>query len=160
MVSIRRVVLDTSVFGLFYFPEGNRQAARRAERAIIAVRHHAVVAFAPDALLAEFLKMTTRVLSDARRLGMDVDNAQIAAEAQWADFLQLPIIFTHALDLSSIAGDAALHHSVPAPDSWFLACSVWHEAELWFSHPHADRAGEWATRYGAEVRYLSETPFT
>jgi predicted nucleic acid-binding protein len=152
----RRIVVDTSALVPAFFPERSRAVNRGALRLLAAIRTRAAVAFAPEVLQAEFLKRAVRRLIELTDVGRERDTAVLEVEAQWLEFLRAPIVYTPALVLAATAWDATSRHSMPAPDSWFLACALHHDAELWLSHPPADSAGEWARRYGASIRYLSE----
>lgn len=155
----RRIVPDTSALVPAFFPDADSRINRRSSALLAAIQSGAAVAFAPDLLQAEFLKRALRRLDELARASDHRDDATEDVEAQWINFLRTRIIYTPAPQLAATAWDAACRHALPPPDSWFAACARHHDAELWLSHPPADRAGEHGRRYGVDVRYLSAETF-
>lgn len=154
----RRIVADSSALIPAFMPDGRPDVDRRAKELLNAIERRAVVAFAPEVLMVEFMNRLLRELTTLRVEGYATD-PQIIVERQWLEFQRLSIIYTPAAELSLTAWDAASRHSVSGPDSWFCATAVLHDAELWLSHPPSDQSGELARRFGAKVHYLSAEPF-
>jgi hypothetical protein len=50
-------------------------------------------------------------------------------------------------------------HRLAPSDSWYLACAVVYDAELWLSHAHADGFAEGARRIHGKVHLLTERRF-
>lgn len=117
------------------------------------------VAFAPDMLQIEFLGLALRRLDEMSERGRFRSDVEVEVRAQWEAFLRVPIVYTPAGELAERAFEACTRHSVPPPDIWFIACALHHDAQLWLSHPHADRAGDHARSSGVDVRYLTEGAF-
>lgn len=151
-----RIVIDTSAIVPAFFPDGTTRVDQGAASLLAAIEHSRVVAFAPEVLQAELLKRAARRLDELVQTGIGRGTAVASVEGLWLRFLRARIVYTPAAVLAAIAWDATCRYSAPAPDSWFVACAIHHDAVLWMSHPPKDRAGEQGRRYGADVRYLSQ----
>jgi len=128
----RRIVPDNSALFPAFFNEPQTKTARRLENAI---RCHDVVAYAPDLLLHEFIKCAhkrARGRSDSGTSEID------EVERRVLDFLTLPIIYVPGMVLSGTAWDLIRNRGISPPDSWYVACAMYHQAEFWVSHEHRD----------------------
>lgn len=81
--------------------------------------------------------------------------------AEWSDlrFLELPITATPAAELAATALDLVRAHSIAPADSWYVACAIHAQAQLWLSHAHEDGLAEKAQAAGAEVHLLTAEQF-
>lgn len=159
MPQARRIVPDASVVIEAFFPtldfKTSVNLGKRAKHLIQLIRSNAVVAFAPDQLLAEVLKVSFTLCgrrASAAYLGRDADYA----EQVICDVLALPIIYIPASDLGAIALDLVRRQNIPAPDSWYVAAAIFKGAELWVSHMHRDGAIQSAKSVGVSVCTLTE----
>jgi len=59
-------------------------------------------------------------------------------EAQFVSFMSLPITAIAATELAAISFDLCKNAEIAPPDSWYVACAILADAELWISHDHAD----------------------
>ena len=128
----------------------------RARRMETAIRHGVVRATAPDVLLAEFLKIAWLKATDRRGSPtIEIDDAQ----SQILRFFELPITPAPAAELAATALDLVRAHSIAPADSWYVACAIYAQAELWLSHAHEDGLAERAQAAGAEVHLLTAEQF-
>lgn len=156
----RIIVPDASVMLPAFFQEtrdyrGNAfDYTRRAKPIADAIRRSNVIAVAPDLLYHEFAKRAVVKLHDNPALGVTVVDSQFQA------FLQLPIRMAPARGrLADLAWRYMTGHSIPPPDSWYLACAVLHQAELWISHDHKDGLAQSARKVYPRVYLLTEHTF-
>jgi len=165
MLGRRRIVPDTSIVAAGYGLEA-RGAARhlmpRSQGVLLAIRSREVRAFAPELLATEMLKL----LHDegfGREHAPRITRDQ--ADALANDFLRLPIVYTSSPPnsprdtLGAIAWSLMRYAGIAPPDSWFVACAIYHDAELWISHVHADHLLENARAAGCSVHALNEKAF-
>jgi predicted nucleic acid-binding protein len=159
----RRIVPDASVMVPAFFREQIDRSGvpfnltQAAKPIADAIRRHEVKAFAPEVLLPEFM------MGVYRKCGPRNDRGVIEpelVEQQFSDFLALPIVFVPSKQLAEEAWRLARDQGVPPPDSWYAACAVSHDAELWISHPHGDRLAERAQQAGVQVYLLTDVRFT
>ena len=66
---------------------------------------------------------------------------------------------TPAAELATTALDLVRAHSISPVDSWYVACAIHAQAELWLSHAHDDGLAEKAQAAGAEVHLLTAEQF-
>ena len=158
----RRIVPDASVMLPAFFSEqiehkgAGFDLTRSAKPIADAIRLRDVKAFAPDVLLPEFMGSAYRKCSPRR------GRSEIAlelADRQVSDFLLLPIVYVSSRDLAEDAWELARECGVPPPDSWYLACAMYYDAELWVSHSHEDRFPEQALKAWPRVYLLTERRF-
>jgi hypothetical protein len=158
----RRIVPDNSVMLPAFFEERIQYGgqpfdlSRRAHSLLGAIQSKSVVTFAPEVLLHEF---TNKVVEYAwPRAGaprIDPADAKLQAPA----FFRLPITYVPGRRLERHAWTYMTEHRVAPPDSWYLACAVEFDAELWLSHSHADHFAETARSLYAKVYTLTERRF-
>lgn len=158
----RIIVPDCSVMIPAFFPEritiqGQEfDLSVRARRLETAIRHGVVRAIAPDLLLAEFLKVAWLKATD-RRGSAVIEMAD--AQSQILRFFELPITPAPAAALAATALDLVRAHSIAPADSWYVACAIHSQAELWLSHAHDDGLAEKAEAAGVEVHLLTKEHF-
>jgi predicted nucleic acid-binding protein len=107
----------------------------RARPIAEAIRLGTVTAFAPDALPIEFLEVAHRKAKPRNAV------ATITAqefENQFVRFMSLPITGVAAAELAAISLDLCNNAEISPADSWYVACAMLADAELWISHDHAD----------------------
>ncbi len=129
------------------------QSARGVRAAIFSRR---VVAFAPEVLLPEFVTAAARK-SSPRLGGSAIPLEQV--HAQILAFRGMPLTYVPMEEMADTAWELIANHAVSPPDSWYLACALQNEAELWVSHAHRDGFLESSRRVHAKVFALTETPF-
>lgn len=136
----RRIVPDSSVVLEALFPAtlvgtGLVNIGPRAQTIVNAISSKSIITFAPQQLIAEVLKGAYRICSDraAKYRGLTRERAYAAV----LDFLSWPIEFSSAEDLAHTALDLVNDARLSAPDSWFAACAMHRDAELWISHDQA-----------------------
>ena len=111
---------------------------QRASRVLAAVQIQEVVAFAPEILRYEFTNSVRDRLWKNEHNKVDQDEI----DAQVRDFFRLPVTYVPGDRLAEHAWRYMTELDVSPPDSWYLACAVVCDAELWISHDHADRLTE------------------
>lgn len=159
----RRIVPDCSVLLPAFFPEtllvGGQSfdLSARARPLELAIRSRLVRAIAPDMLLAEFLKIAWSKASD--RAGPQLVLCEEARE-QIFRFLQLPIVSLAASRIAGATLDLMALQAIAPADSWYVACALQANAELWISHRHSDGLVEKATARGIDVHLLAEERFS
>jgi len=135
--------------------QGNQlDLTRRSEPIVRAIRGRTVKAFAPEQLIAEFLKVAARKIRD----GVDGSVATTQME-EFSRLFDRTIQVTPMYGLIIAAWDACLNFSIPAPDSWYVACALACNAELWISHRQKDGIVDNARECGCVVRVLTEDAF-
>ena len=75
------------------------------------------------------------------------------------DFLSLPITYVPMTEIADRAWELMATKNAPPPDSWYLACAIQNDAELWISHEHKDRLVQHARSAHEEVFLLTERGF-
>jgi predicted nucleic acid-binding protein len=152
----RRICPDNSVMveSLLAVDSGT-VVARRAGEVLRAIDSRAVVAFAPDCLIVEFVKVAHQLIGGRRQVRVDPDVINDQVEA----FLQLPIEYKPSLELVSTALDHARSHQIATADAWYLAVAEHFQAELWISHRHRDGFADYAAAVYPRVYVLSEDNF-
>ena len=159
----RRIVPDASVIlpGLFQETIQHRgnpfNLTQRAKPLVDAVRRRAVLARAPDVLIHEFTKWAHEKTS-ARKGAAGLDTSTV--ERQLFDFLSLEITYEPASRIARIAWGLMRNHQISPPDSWYLACAIRADAELWISHEHKDGFARNARKIHRKVHLLTEEKFT
>ena len=163
MGQLRRIVPDTSVMLPAFFREEMTYGdtafdlTRRAEPLADAIRTGGVKAVAPDLLQYEFLKRAFAKMSPrGKSPTLDAD----IVENQVLGFMRLDLVYQPMLKLAPIAWDLMRNGRIPPPDSWFLACAIHWEAELWISHEHQDGFARKAREIHRDVHILTDKPFT
>jgi hypothetical protein len=162
----RRIVPDTSVVLPGFFKEElhGLDLTRRALPLVHSIRSRAVIAFAPLQLLHEFMKRSYDK-AFGRSSGELLD-PQIV-DNQVREFLKLDIDYWRA-HYDDPAGPMAqaleawqYAHSlrISVADSWFLACAVRYDAELWVSHEHEDGFVDKARKIHPKVHTLAAEAF-
>ena len=81
------------------------------------------------------------------------------AKVQVERFLDLPIQYVPGKELSEHAWAYMTDYRLAPADSWYLACAVVYDAELWLSHAHADGFAEVARRIHEKVYTLTKDRF-
>jgi predicted nucleic acid-binding protein len=161
-MSARRIVPDNSVLIPAFFKEtlvfgGNSfDLSRRSRRVAEAIRGGAVRAFAPDLLHQEFLEVAYRKARP--RSGIPVIDLETMKE-QFLAFASLRITAVPASELTSTALDLVRSADISPADSWYVACALHADAELWISHDHADKLVDKARSARAKVFTLTTDPF-
>jgi len=139
-MSRRVLVPDTSVLVAAHFPE---QSSRQAERLVRAIYSQQVTAFAPCSASNEFLKTALEKCasrSSAQRVALQIATDQVQR------FFQLGLTMISTYHLQEQAWVLMSEHQISPPDSWFLACAMMTNAELWLTHDHRDGFVEAARR--------------
>ncbi|MEE9293544.1 MAG: hypothetical protein V3W34_01065 [Phycisphaerae bacterium] len=157
-----RIVADTSVMKAAYVREtlpyqGNPfDITRRATPILDAIRLKSVLAFAPETLPYEFFKSLYRE-AHPREVAptIEVDVADLHA----LDFMRLRITYTPSDLIAASAWNLMREADIPPPDSWFVACAMYHDAELWFTHRQSDRVVENAQKQHRKTFVLTEKHF-
>jgi len=158
----RRIVPDASVMVPAFFPEALEIDGRstpltpRARRFEAAIRSREVVAFAPGLLLHEFTKRAFQKTSG--RSGTPVVSLDKVCVLVM-DFLSLPITYVPMTEIADSAWELMATRSIPPPDSWYLACAMQYDAELWISHEHRDGVVQHARSAHEKVFLLTERGF-
>ena len=159
----RRIVPDASVILPAFFNEriahkgASFDLTRVAKPIADAIRLQNVEAFAPEVLLPEFMAAAYRKCS-LRNGRREIEPELV--ERQLFDFLHsLPIVFVPSKQLAENAWRLTRDQGVPPPDSWYVACAISHDAELWISHTHKDRFPEQALKAWRRVYLLTDSPF-
>lgn len=157
---MRRIVPDASVIIPYLFPEdmeylGNRfDLSRRARPCIEAILRKSVLAIAPEFLVHEVF------MSSHRKIDEGIDPP--SAARQFEHFLYLWDREVRHEPLAPLATDAwrlTSEHAIAPPDSWYLACAIRRDAELWISHRHADGFADKAAAVHSRVYVLTEHKF-
>lgn len=165
MAKRRRIVPDNSVMMPAFFHEriefrGNPfDLSHRAKPPVDAIRMHRVDAHAPDLLMYEFMRRAHEKTS-VRKGGAGLDAA--AVERQILDFLRLSqeIRYQPATELVEDAWNLMLNRQIPPPDSWYLACARYWDAELWISSgEQRDHFAQHARKVYRNVHLLTEERF-
>ena len=147
------MVPDTSVIVAAFFDEPE---TRSAQRLVDAIETDRVKAFAPHALIVEFLKTANEKRS--RRLGAARLDPELV-ERQIERFFEMRITYVRETDLQAEAWRLMQARGVPPPDSWMLACAMrFPGSELWVSHDHADGFVEAARLRHPNVFTLASHP--
>lgn len=154
MAEPRRIVPDASVLIKAYFRE---EFTDRAKSVRAAIDTKSCVAFAPEMLQAEFF---TNAFEKASGRGRPERVPHDELLLKVVDFFALPIIYVPGVELRDIALECVESHGVPPPDSWYVACARYYDAELWISHDHADGLATSARQFHDKVFLLSERAFT
>jgi len=155
-------VPDNSVLvAAFYREELERDGKRvnltaRAQPLLTAILEGHVRAFAPYALLGEFLKVSRD--KSSTRQGPSVITLE-DADAGVRDFLTLPIIFVPETELAERAWELTRHHGLSPTDAWFLACAEQQQADLWLSHWQKDGFAQAAQAVYERVFLLTDDAF-
>lgn len=141
----RRVVVpDTSVVVAAFYAE---TYTRQATRLIDAIDRQGVVAFAPHALIQEFLGTSAAKLSrrqGAQRLDPEIVDEQVERFFETARGFN----FIRETDLQAEAWRLMREAAISPPDSWMLACAIAvPDSELWISHDHEDGFVQTAKRH-------------
>jgi predicted nucleic acid-binding protein len=162
MAKSRRIVPDNSVMMPAFFREevdhgGNPfDLTRRAKPIADAIRMNEVAAFAPDLLFHEFMKGThDKVSSRGGRPEVDLETASKLVDS----FQSLRITYVPASELAERAWDLMANHAISPHDSWYLACAIHTDAELWVSHEHRDGFPSNARKVHEQVHLLTEQRF-
>ena|SRR2546423_494240 len=162
MAERRRIVPDSSVVLEALFPgtlvgTGLVSIGPRAQTILNAIQGKSVVTFAPEQLIAEVLKGAYRICTDrsAKYLRLTREHAHAAV----SDFLSWPIEFSSSEDLAPTALALVNDAHVSAPDSWFAACAMHRDAELWISHDQADGIVSLVRARHSKVFTLAERAF-
>jgi hypothetical protein len=141
MAELRRIVPDTGVIVAAFFETlvgaSFFDVTPRARSLLQQIRIRAVISFAPDQLISEVMKVCFEKCGGRNRHRVPNLTSYDAA-AFVNDFLELPISFVCARELHHTALDLVLLNDVPPPDSWFVACAIQNEAELWLTHECRD----------------------
>jgi predicted nucleic acid-binding protein len=158
----RRIVPDASVILPAYLPEEVEihgrtvDLSRLAKPLVSDITDHTIVALAPHLLLHEFLKRAQeKNRGRSEKALLPLEELVTAVDL----FLALPV---RRVDMHELAQDAwrlMTHGSFSAADSWYLACAIHHNAELWLSHEHQDGFVKHAREEHQLVFTLSETPY-
>lgn len=158
----RLIVPDASVMVPAYFPETLRyrsndfDLSRRAKPIVAAISDNAVVAIAPENLICEFTKTAHRKIAEGISPKL--------ADAQVDSFLYLFDRYIREKPVAALVKRAwklCTENQIPPPDSWYLACAMEHDAELWVSCEIVrDRFVEHAREVYNQVYTLTERPFT
>lgn len=158
----RRIVPDASVMVPAFFREklsyrGNDfDLSRRAAPVAEAILNRSVLTIAPGNLICEFVKTAHRKISE------DISLAQ--ASEQIEKFLYLLGQGVQTESTGILAGHAwrlCTECQISPPDSWYLACAILHDAELWLSSEIVqDRFVENARQVHNKVYTLTERSFT
>ncbi|MGH7213512.1 MAG: type II toxin-antitoxin system VapC family toxin [Tepidisphaeraceae bacterium] len=158
----RRIVPDNSVMIPAFFPEtlpyrGNDfDLSARARPIAESIRLAEVVAFAPDALFQEFLDVAyrkARPRSGGSSIGFD------ELEQQFIAFAKLDITTVPAPELAATALDLVRNAEISPADSWYVACAIHTDAEIWVSHEHSDGLIEKAKKVHRAVHTLTAERF-
>jgi hypothetical protein len=163
MPNLRRIVPDASVVLAARFPQtmvGREltNVSRRAVPLLNQIGVGAAIAFAPDQLLVEVMTIAYRICTErsgAKYVGLTREHAENAV----TETIKLPINYVPATTLAPIALDLVQSKRIPPPDSWYVACAIYHDAELWISHNHSDGLIERARAAFPQVHALSERSF-
>ena len=158
MAERRRICPDNSVMIPAFFPEeinyrGNPfDTTRRAKPLADAIRAASVDAYAPDQLVYEFTKIAYRKTTK----GISVEQA--TEQLQW--FRHLRITRVPAGEIEDKAWELITEHGISPPDSWYLACAILYDAELWIqSREQRDHFGDNAWAIHDRVFFLTEHRF-
>ena len=109
-------------------------------------------AYAPDQLVYEFTKIARRKTTK----GVSVEDA--TGQLHW--FRALPIRLVSVPDIEHEAWKLMTEHAIGPPDSWYLACAMIQEAELWIlSREERDHFGDHALAVHEQVFFLTEHHF-
>jgi len=128
----------------------------RALRVAAAIRSREVVAFAPEVLLPEFTSGALRKSSPrsgAPTIALDKVREQVL------DFRRLPVTYVPAEEIADSAWELMAYKKITPPDSWYLACAMQNDAELWITHEQKDRFVEHARSVHQKVFLLTERRF-
>jgi len=164
----RIIVPDASVMIPAFFQETGDYLGhsfnytRRAKPLADAICLRKVTAIAPDLLFHEFAKVAVRKISE----GFPSE----VAEQQFQAFLRLAIRLEPARvplaegalvegALAERAWDYMTNGRLAPADSWYVACAVIHDAELWISHEHTDGLVKNARAIHPKVYLLTEQTF-
>lgn len=107
---------------------------KRSKECLHAIMNSAVVCFAPDILLVEFINNAFEFRSGRRPYSGTAEHIDLQLEL----FLQLPITYEPLFDLASAALHYMRRHKIPPPDSWYLAAAEANSAELWITRNQGD----------------------
>jgi len=140
------------------FFEEERFSAR-AKGMLAQIERRAVVTFAPDMLIYEFMNRASE-----KATGRDGKRDREEAAGAYFALLELPISYDNYGMLTGDKWDAwelMTTHHLSAFDSWYLACAIKRDAELWISHEHSDGFVEKAARlHRGKVFTLERSPFS
>jgi predicted nucleic acid-binding protein len=128
----------------------------RALPVVEAVRGERVVAFAPEILRCEFLKIADE--KRRPRTGERPIDGEVV-ERHVRDFLKLRITYVRGESLVQDAWELLKDQRLSATDCWYVACARRFDAELWISHEHADRLVDKARRAHDKVFLLTQRRF-
>ncbi len=162
MAQRRRIVPDASVLLPAYFPKRLKLGAReidltrRSWPIMNAIQQRHVLAFAPPALLIEFCNVAMQK-GAAWRGSPAVSWEQV--DLHCYRFISLPITYQPAEDIAAMAWSLARQYGISSPDSWYVACALHYDAELWISHAHADGLVDHARRADANIHVLVDESF-
>ena len=160
MPARRRIVPDASVVVPAFFPEvmqigrNSFDLSKRARPLADAILKRAVTAIAPEHLIYEFTQAAHR------KRGEGIEPEQLTRQLD--DFLYLwdqGVVTEPMSTLASSAWRLSVEHGIPPPDSWYLACALKHEAELWVSHRSRDGFADSAKKLHGKVFVLTERRF-
>jgi predicted nucleic acid-binding protein len=150
----RRIVPDNSVLiaALFHEP-----LTPRATRVLTAIHCDEVVGYATDYLRHEFMSVVyDKATGRSRKERIDI----VIAQQRVFDFLSIPLVYVPGEELDATRWDLIRNHSISPQDSWYVACAIHHDAELWISHQHRNGLIPSARRVHDKVFLLSEQPFS
>lgn len=163
MAEPRRIVPDNSVMLPAFFAETIRYGGndfdlnRRAAPLLGAIISKSVVTFAPEMLIHEFTKKVGEWAWPGRGKPSRTDPDK--ANEQVMEFLQLPIKYVPASQLADLAWEYMTLSKLGPQDAWYLACAVYHDAELWISTDHKDNIVDKSRQVHNKVFTLTEHRF-
>jgi predicted nucleic acid-binding protein len=162
MAQERRIVPDNSVLVPAFFLENIEYLGSpfdltgRAQPIAAAIRTHSVTTFAPELLRIEFMKAAFSK-TFPRDGGNSIPIEKVSRQIDY--FRDLPISYVSVENFEQDAWDLSVNHRIPPPDSWYLACAMYYDAELWISQDHRDHFAENARAVYANVHVLTREKF-